>query len=136
MVISVAPADFSHKNDAETDEATGSNNGSGNFFGREGNYAGGDEDEGEGEGEEGAAGGGGYGPDDGQGEEEEESVPPFAPLPSECRSSELPTCVLRDVYTAEQALSDPNFILQLEADMLMECCKFGKVTLLRTEHPV
>jgi len=63
---------------------------------------------------------------------DEDGVPRFKPLPAECRPEECPTCVLRNVYTAEQAANSPSFLDELEAEILMECIQFGSVVCVVT----
>ena len=61
---------------------------------------------------------------------DKEGVPLFQPLPSECCASSHPTCVLRNLYTVEQISQQPDqehFLNSLEAEILMECLKFGSV---------
>ncbi|CAM9725083.1 unnamed protein product [Choristocarpus tenellus] len=52
---------------------------------------------------------------------------PCPPLPVECEADKHPVVVLWNVYTKEESEADPNFFDDLEADMLMECVKFGTV---------
>ena len=78
VVISASPADFSHKQKEDDDD-------------EEEEY---DEEEEDG-------GGGGYGAENGA-VETEDAPPAFVPLPEDCKAPNLPTCVLRNVYTQEQ----------------------------------
>ncbi|CAM9158163.1 unnamed protein product [Scytosiphon promiscuus] len=50
----------------------------------------------------------------------------------ECGADKHPVVVLRSVYTREESESDPDFFDDLEADMLMECVKFGTVISVST----
>ncbi|CAN0464344.1 unnamed protein product, partial [Laminaria digitata] len=54
------------------------------------------------------------------------------PLPEACGADKHPVVVLRNVYTREESETDPNFFDDLEADMLMECVKFGTVISVAT----
>jgi len=130
MKLHVSPADFSHK-DQSVD--------------------GGEDEDGVAEDEAESSGGGvGRANDaedvDGQGMEavealvgplkdedfDEDGVPRFTPLPDECRPEQCPTCVLRNVYTAEQAASTSSFLDDLEAEILRECIQFGSVVCVVT----
>ena len=53
----------------------------------------------------------------------------FQPLPPECRGGDRPTCVLRNLYTGEQVggQGTERFLNGLEAEILVECLKFGSV---------
>lgn len=52
-------------------------------------------------------------------------------LPAECQADKYPVVLLWDAYDSvaiQQILaSDPNFLVDLESDLLLECCKYGKV---------
>jgi len=50
-------------------------------------------------------------------------------LPADCLANEYPVTLLSKVYNpyASECTTDPNFFGDLEADMLVECCKFGRV---------
>lgn len=65
---------------------------------------------------------------------DEDGVPLFQPLPPECRAADRPTCVLRNLYTMEQISGrqpqqkqEGDFLKSLEAEILVECLKFGSV---------
>lgn len=60
---------------------------------------------------------------------DEDGVPLFRPLPKECLSATHPTVVLRGVYAPLEAQA-PRFLEELEAEILLDCLRFGPVVAL------